>query len=919
MATVGLLSQAPDELRGLLDVLNNASGAEPQTNDGDGKLAAFLPQESDTSVPDERRGLLVVTPRVGHISTCCSGVEPKTNDGDGLLSLQNWVHAQKEAGLTADAAQAFVREGGLATLVSCMKRNPGDTVVANRSLEILAGESYSNSSLPLVRGRPGLNSREEEAVLQELEKLGFVSVILNTLRLPDLQSGSRALGCRCLRHLALSSGASEILSGGGVEVLLAQVAVVDQPFAFAALAALALQHPDVQEQVRSYANVLPTLLLKFAEKPAQFSQAASPFFLSVWSWEELDSSLDMMGSEGEEVRTMLMTARSKQVTPLLYADMLFPFLDVAIDIYSTAFYYIDGEFLFFAIASSALIMSTGASTAAMTVRAPPSWKLVMNIVTFGSYALVSEVHYCIRTGFKTDELMGFAMIERLESFVSFCLGVYWILMSGYLEKYAADEGFALASRWLSVMSSLMTIPLGFYAVVMARMEHGKREFGLTYTTHIQASRASKAMLFLFQASELWSFVTFAIFELATRPDREVILEGHALPPVIAHTLPLVLVFGAQILVTLLALGINSKSCPSLSVTMPVCMNLICNISGGHNSELRFLSSFAAVLRVATLAVLWFVITVSISRKPALMEHLENTNSPMVLLAIAGTSSAMLLVATVQQFLVGRWMFDMEAMETWQVVSQVERSLTNTGIAIKSSTKLLGIYQTANDAPALVKSRWQKVHETLPTATARLQRAAFVEFHEAFGRFTSHQEMYKRFLNALFDAATALMYPKEKSDLGKHCFGYATLVHDEFDPEGGQADGLGLMASPAITWFDPLKVLRAETESDWARAEKDAKGYVRQEMFEEVLVRRHTAKFGGVSAARAAFLHFLGRDFAACRLLSGKELPGLDRHAFVYAALLAYEFYFADARDREMSTGCGSSTPVADSFGITSYQ
>merc|ERR1712110_808598 len=158
--------------------------------------------------------------------------------------------------------------------------------------------------------------------------------------------------------------------------------------------------------------------------------------------------------------------------------------------------------------------------------------------------------------------------------------------------------------------------------------------------------------------------------------------------------------------------------------------------------------------------------------------------------------------------------------------------------------------------------------------------------------------------------------KHKDDLGKHCFGYSTLVANEYCCGMKPMDGLGLLIEPAIGFFDPLARLRVELNDDWATASKESHGSAGLDSFTKVLLKRHEPKFGGIVEAEQAFTEFLQRLFEAGKRMSGPDTKHLDRHAFLYVSMMAYEFYFSDARDKELAQGCGSSTPVADNLGIT---
>merc|ERR1711957_539654 len=96
----------------------------------------------------------------------------------------------------------------------------------------------------------------------------------------------------------------------------------------------------------------------------------------------------------------------------------------------------------------------------------------------------------------------------------------------------------------------------------------------------------------------------------------------------------------------------------------------------------------------------------------------------------------------------------------------------------------GTYGRTLDVPRQVFERWTQAHEHESIRHDKGARVAFVPFADACrGRHelgnTAKKVAYEEFLEALWDMATGLMLPKQKNDLGKHCFGYATLVHEEY--------------------------------------------------------------------------------------------------------------------------------------------
>merc|ERR1712023_134450 len=97
---------------------------------------------------------------------------------------------------------------------------------------------------------------------------------------------------------------------------------------------------------------------------------------------------------------------------------------------------------------------------------------------------------------------------------------------------------------------------------------------------------------------------------------------------------------------------------------------------------------------------------------------------------------------------------------------------------------------------LVQEYWDDVH-TGYMGSGSVDPKARVH-QEAFVRWCMSQapkdgvkrEAFQQYANNLFDTGVALMGPSRRTDLGKHCFGYASLLAGEFYADKPQ-DRLGL--------------------------------------------------------------------------------------------------------------------------------
>jgi hypothetical protein len=160
-----------------------------------------------------------------------------------------------------------------------------------------------------------------------------------------------------------------------------------------------------------------------------------------------------------------------------------------------------------------------------------------------------------------------------------------------------------------------------------------------------------------------------------------------------------------------------------------------------------------------------------------------------------------------------------------------------------------------------------------------------------------REAFQQYANILFDTGSALMGPSKRTDLGKHCFCYASILVTEFYADDPQ-DRLGL-----AKWERPddeLFLLRSELDQDWERIRKDKNGHVTRDTFKEYFVEKYVEKL--IPESRPLFMNFLDKDFSACAsMMLPERKKALGNHSFRYGALLAGEFHFDAAIDTVMDT------------------
>jgi hypothetical protein len=198
--------------------------------------------------------------------------------------------------------------------------------------------------------------------------------------------------------------------------------------------------------------------------------------------------------------------------------------------------------------------------------------------------------------------------------------------------------------------------------------------------------------------------------------------------------------------------------------------------------------------------------------------------------------------------------------------------------------------------AIVNDAWAAVHKDLP-ADSRVTKTQFVDYHmktDPAGK-GDRRSAYMDYLSAVFDTATAMMLPDVKTDLGKHCFGYAHVLAGEFydGPAGGEATPKDLLnlkdGAPRPKDGLTLRRLRKELDSDWGRVDK-VDGRVTEAAFVNYFAKKYESSCP--AAKVEAFKTFLKRDFlSATAMMKPEAKTTLGGHCFRYAAIMAGEFYF----------------------------
>eukprot|EP00966_Prymnesium_polylepis_P237335 5489222-Prymnesium_polylepis.2 len=118
-------------------------------------------------------------------------------------------------------------------------------------------------------------------------------------------------------------------------------------------------------------------------------------------------------------------------------------------------------------------------------------------------------------------------------------------------------------------------------------------------------------------------------------------------------------------------------------------------------------------------------------------------------------------------------------DTWHFAFAMDKVAVSAGLAAAGAAVAYVLLNRAPPYKSKYTAEWDKVEKNEKN---RVDRAAFVKFclaKNAALLTPGSKASYEKFLNKCFDAATGLMLPAEKADLGRHCFSYAALFADEF--------------------------------------------------------------------------------------------------------------------------------------------
>jgi len=212
--------------------------------------------------------------------------------------------------------------------------------------------------------------------------------------------------------------------------------------------------------------------------------------------------IDFLEAEGKKKRCIvLLKERMLSVLPVV---------DIVLDGVQMYTYWQDKQYQFLGIIACGALFNCLAST--WTAVQHGDWGVAfLNFFTVGTAGLFMEAQKSAKRGVISDLLLTYKLWESVESWLSWGVSNYALVIAGYLPGYKALEWKNQAVKWSSMSTSLVIIPKQAYDASTQEISKSRR---LT----IQA-RDSESLTCLkaFHFCDLAAMLVLFPFQLATRP------------------------------------------------------------------------------------------------------------------------------------------------------------------------------------------------------------------------------------------------------------------------------------------------------------------------------------------------------------------------------------------------------------------
>eukprot|EP00929_Paragymnodinium_shiwhaense_P027789 TRINITY_DN16228_c0_g3_i1.p1 TRINITY_DN16228_c0_g3~~TRINITY_DN16228_c0_g3_i1.p1 ORF type:complete len:755 (+),score=72.42 TRINITY_DN16228_c0_g3_i1:104-2368(+) len=160
----------------------------------------------------------------------------------------------------------------------------------------------------------------------------------------------------------------------------------------------------------------------------------------------------------------------------LAKDTMKPILDYLSDITSAVSFYQAGRYQFLAAVAFGMLVNTIGSTVVVYRQRHALDLAVLNIVTFGLAGYLLDSLQAYSGGRKTSATKWLKFFEAIESFFSFGVNVYYLLISGFLVGFPKPSMKQACIRYFSISTSIVCLPMAISSYSVQLTKDAPRKF-----------------------------------------------------------------------------------------------------------------------------------------------------------------------------------------------------------------------------------------------------------------------------------------------------------------------------------------------------------------------------------------------------------------------------------------------------------
>eukprot|EP00929_Paragymnodinium_shiwhaense_P045246 TRINITY_DN23139_c0_g1_i4.p1 TRINITY_DN23139_c0_g1~~TRINITY_DN23139_c0_g1_i4.p1 ORF type:complete len:406 (+),score=25.72 TRINITY_DN23139_c0_g1_i4:56-1219(+) len=198
-------------------------------------------------------------------------------------------------------------------------------------------------------------------------------------------------------------------------------------------------------------------------------------------------------------------------------ETLLPVLDYVSDLASAFTFWQAGRFQFLAAIGIGVLVNTLGSSGIFARQmlgrgmgiCSTAGLTVLNILTLGLVAILTDSYIALQGGRKTGSTKWLKFLEAVESFFSFGVNVYSLLIAGYLRGYPKPTLIQACIRYTSIATSVVCLPLAIGAYSVQQTKDNPNKFS--------KNTAWRSLATLHHASDLAFPLLVLLFQLFHRP------------------------------------------------------------------------------------------------------------------------------------------------------------------------------------------------------------------------------------------------------------------------------------------------------------------------------------------------------------------------------------------------------------------